>query len=204
MVRLISPMLYLMLFLTACTSINNGGEEDGFPEFSEEQLQEMIKNHPPAAAGGMQEVSTTQLIQKVEAMLAKNPKDVDNSYTLAKLYYQKYSKDSLATDCQKSIALFSNVIALEANYEKGHAYYNRMLCYYYSQDYEKAWADMEQFIAVNKDRTKVNYPFMQASILFEQGDKTKACAYYQEALTMAAKDSLPIENEQIWKERCAN
>jgi len=49
MLRLSSYLLLLMLFLTACTSNNKDEQkigEDGFPEFSEEQLQEMIKNHP--------------------------------------------------------------------------------------------------------------------------------------------------------------
>lgn len=204
MLRLLSYLLLLMLFLTACTSKETTVGEDGFPEFSEEQLQEMIKNNPQlnGQTSIPQQNGNEELIRKMETLLEQNPDDLNNNYHLAKLYYQKYLKDSLVNDCQKAISLFSNVIKLDAEYEKGHAYYNRMLCYYNNNQLDAALKDIDAFVLVNKGRTPVNYLSMRAEIFFKKGNKEQACIDFKSALVVAQKDSLPVENEAIWKERC--
>jgi tetratricopeptide (TPR) repeat protein len=196
-----------MLFLTACTSNNKGEQkigEDGFPEFSEEQLQEMIKNNPQAQPQASPQQSTTQMIEKMEDFLQKNPSDISTNYNLAKLYYQKYLQDNLATTCKKSIYFYSKVIDLQADYEEGRPYYNRMLCHLNTNEYDAALSDLDRFISVNQDRTPVNYQSMRAEILFQKGNQTAACAAYETALARYEKDSLPIHNQELWGERCTD
>lgn len=205
MLRLSSYILFLMLFLTACTSNNEGEQkigEDGFPEFSQEQLQEMIKNSPQAQQPTSPQESSDQMLQQMEAFLEKNPMDISTNYNLAKLYYQKYMKDSLAEVCKKSISLYTKVIDLQSDYEEGRPYYNRMLCYLNSNQYDAALSDLDQFIAINQERTPVNHASMRAEILFQKGDKGAACTTYQSALLRYEKDSLPIHNQLLWLERC--
>jgi tetratricopeptide (TPR) repeat protein len=196
-----------MLFLTACTSNNKGEQkigEDGFPEFSEEQLQEMIKNNPQAQMQKSPQESTEQMIQKMEVFLVKNPTDISTNYNLAKLYYQKYLKDNSAATCEKAIGFYTQVIDLQADYEEGRSFYNRMLCYLNTKQYDAALSDLERFIAINQDRTPVNYESMQAEILFQKGNTAAACTAYKTALLRYEKDSLPIHNEALWKDRCNN
>lgn len=204
MLRLTSYLVLLMLFLTACISNNNPVDEGGFPEFSEEQLQEMIKNNPKVQGKLPTQKSTDELIQKMEELLTQNPDDISINYNLAKLHYQKYSKDSLPEACKKAIPYFTKVIELDGTYEKGHPYYNRMLCYLNSNQLDAALADINRFIEVNQNRTPVNYQAMHAEILFQQGKTIAACERYAVALQRAEKDSLPVENKQIWEKRCAH
>ncbi|BDS14525.1 tetratricopeptide repeat protein [Aureispira anguillae] len=204
MLRLTSYLVVLMLFLTACTSNNNKIGEDGFPEFSEEELQEMMKNNPKVQGQLGQQRNTEELIRKMQELLEQQPNDLVANYNLAKLFYQKFSKDSLQEDCQKAIPYFSRVIELDENYEKGHAYYNRMLCYLFTNQLDAAMDDINRFVAVNQGRTPVNYQSMRAEILFLQGKKEAACKYHQMALEVAQKDSLPVDNEQKWAGRCPN
>jgi tetratricopeptide (TPR) repeat protein len=198
-----------MLFLTACTSNNKPEQkmgDDGFPEFSQEQFQEMIKNNPQAQkhnAPAPQE-STELMIQKMEAFLEKNPTDISTNYNLAKLYYQKYMQDDLATTCQKTISFYTKVIDLQADYEEGRPFYNRMLCYMNTDEYDAALSDLDRFIAINQDRTPVNYQSMRAEILFQKGNKEAACSAYKTALVRYEKDSLPIHNETLWNARCSD
>lgn len=207
MLRLSSYLLLLMLFLTACTSNTKDEQkigEDGFPEFSEEQLQEMMKNHPQAQKPLSPQKSTDQMIQKMEDFLEKNPTDISTNYNLAKLHYQKYMKDSLPATCKKTISFYTKVIDLQGDYEEGRPYYNRMLCYLNNKQYDAALNDLDRFVAINQDRTPVNYQSMRAEILFQKGNKVAACSAYQTALVRYEKDSLPIHNEVFWKERCEN
>lgn len=207
MLRLSSYLLLLMLFLTACTSNNKDEQkigEDGFPEFSEEQLQEMIKNHPQAQQQASPQQSTAQMIEKMEDFLQKNPTDISTNYNLAKLYYQKHLQDKLPETCKKSISFYTKVIDLQADYEEGRPYYNRMLCYLDVKAYDAALSDLDRFIAINQDRTPVNYQSMRAEILFQKGNQTAACAAYETALARYEKDSLPIHNQELWGERCTN
>lgn len=205
MLRLSSYILFLMLFLTACTSNNKGEQkigEDGFPEFSQEQLQEMIKNSPQAQQPTSPQESSNKMLQQMEAFLKKNPMDISTNYNLAKLYYKKYMTDSLAEVCKKSISLYTKVIDLQADYEEGRPYYNRMLCYLNSNQYDAALSDLDQFLAINQGRTPVNHASMRAEILFQKGNKEAACTAYQTALLRYEKDSLPIHNQVLWTERC--
>lgn len=207
MLRLSSYLLLVMLFLTACSSNNKSTPkigEDGFPEFSEEQLQEMMKNHPQAQKQLSPQASTNQMIQKMEAFLEKSPNDISTNYNLAKLHYQKYMQDSLASTCKKAIPYYSKVIDLQADYEEGRPFYNRMLCYLNTNQYDAALSDLDRFIAINQGRTPVNYESMRAEILFKKGNKSAACTAYQTALLRYQKDSLPIHNQELWGERCNN
>jgi len=211
MLRLSSYLLLLMLFLTACTSNNKDEQnigEDGFPDFSEEQLQAMIKNKtqtqkqlPPQEPT---QESTDQMIQTMEEFLEKNPSDISTNYNLAKLYYQKYTQDNLPTTCQKATSFYTKIIELQADYEEGRPYYNRMLCYLHLSEYDAALSDLDRFIAINQGRTPVNHESMRAEILFKKGEKAAACNIYQAALAQYAKDSLPIHNDLLWKERCSD
>jgi tetratricopeptide (TPR) repeat protein len=194
-----------MLFLTACTSNNKGEQkigDDGFPEFTQEQLREMIKNNTPAQQQSSPKASTEEMVQKMEEFLEKNPTDISTNYTLAKLYHQKYMQDSLADFCKKSISFYSQVIDLQPDYEEGRPYYNRMLCYMNVAQYDAALSDLENFLKINQGRTPVNHESMRAELLFQKGDKSAACLTYQTALVRYEKDSLPIHNELLWENRC--
>ena len=205
MLRLSSYLLLLMLFLTACTSNSKDEQkigEDGFPEFTQEQLQDMIKSNPKAQSQLPVQESANQQIQKLEAFLEKNPTDISTKYNLAKFYYQKYIADNLPATCQKSLSFYNNIIELQADYEEGRPYYNRMLCHLHLSDYDAALSDLDRFIAINQGRTPVNHESMRAEILFKKGEKAAACDIYQTALARYAKDSLPIHNDLLWAERC--
>jgi len=211
MLRLSSYLLLLMLFLTACTSNNKEEQEigeDGFPEFSDEQLREMIKNNPKAQGQFPPQVpaqeSTDKMIQTMETFLEKNPNDISTNYSLAKLYYQNYIQDSVPATCQKAISFYNKIIELQADYEEGRPYYNRMLCYLSLKKYDTALTDLDHFLAINQGRTPVNHESMRAEILFKKGDKVAACITYQTALARYEKDSLPIHNERLWEDRCVD
>lgn len=202
MLRLIGYLCFLMLFLTACHSNDKEDSGDDFPEFSEEQLQEMLKNHPKNQANQVK--STEAIIEQMETLLLQDPNNLTTHYNVAKLYHQQFAKDSLEKNCLKAIEHYSHVINQDASYEKGHAYYNRMLCYLHTKQLEAALEDIDHFVEVNQKRTPVNYKIMRAEILYQQGKKQAACEDYLAALNIAQKDSLPIENEQEWLERCSN
>ncbi len=204
MLRLSSYLLLLMLFLTACGSDNNKMGDDEFPEFSQEELQEMMEKSPQYHAQKNKKLNKDELIKKMEELLAEDPDDLDNNYHLAKLHYQKFIKDSLVQACQKAIPYFSKVIALNPEYEKGHAYYNRMLCYLHNKQFDEALADINSFVSVNKGRTPVNYLAMRAEIFYQKGNEKEACKDYKAALVVAQKDSLPVGNEAVWETRCAD
>lgn len=189
-----------MLFLTACASDSPKMGEDGFPEFSDEDLQNMLKNNPEYQSKMAQQEGNEQIIQKMEELLAQNPNDLASNYNLAKLYQQKPNKDS--TTCQRAIDLYSKIITVNPEYEKGHAFYNRMLCYFEIKNFDAALKDIDNFAKINKNQTRVNYLSKRAEILFEKGEKDKACAVFKAAWAVFQKDSLPVENEQVWKERC--
>ena len=207
MLRLSSYLFLLMLFLTAC-SPNNKNEpkigEDGFPEFSQEQLQDMIKNNPQAQQQMLNKKADEEIMKKMETTVENNPTDISANYGLAKFYHQKYMKNKSAELCEKAIASYTKVINLQADYQEGRSYYNRMLCYMSLDEYDAALSDLNQFITINQDRTPVNYESMQAEILFQQGNEAAACTAYQTALARYQKDSLPIHNELLWKDRCNN
>lgn len=207
MLRLSSYLLVLMLFLTACTSNNKGEQkigDDGFPEFSEEQLQEMMKNHPQAQQQISPQESENKIMEKMEAFLEKNPSDISTNYNLAKLYYQKYMKDSLLDACKKAMTHYTKVIDLQTDYEEGRPYYNRMLCYLNINQYDAALEDLDRFVSINQERTAVNHESMRAEILFQKGDKATACDWYQRALITYEKKQLPVHNEALWQNRCPN
>ncbi|WP_156039749.1 tetratricopeptide repeat protein [Aureispira sp. CCB-QB1] len=207
MLRLSGYLLLLMLFLTACTSNNKDEPKigaDGFPEFTEEQLQEMIKNHPKSQQPMPAQESSNQIIEKMESFLAKDPDDIATNYNLAKLHYQKYMEDSLVEAIQKALPYYNKVIALQADYEEGRPYYNRMLCYLNTGEYDAALNDLDRFVAINQNRTPVNHESMRAEILFQKGLEVEACAVYQKALVRYQQDSLPIHNEKFWNKRCSN
>jgi len=204
MLRLHSYLLLIMLFLTACTSRNSNIGADGFPIHTQEDIQAIIENMPESQIQNSKKNSTLEFIKNLENSLEEAPDDLNNNYLLAKLHYQKFSKDSLTDDCKKAIPYFSKVIELDPQYKKGHAHYNRMLCYLYSHQLEEALIDINNFVEINKGRTPVNYLAMRAEIFFQKGDKKQACSDYKAALTVAEKDSLPVGNVQVWENRCSN
>lgn len=211
MLRFATLLFSLILFLTACTSGEKPQEEEEFPEFTSEQLQEMIKNSPQAQAEmrkaqqaeqGKQEPNNQEMIEQLEQLVQENPNDPGQWYYLAKLYYKDYNRTQGTGKLDKAIKAYSEVIKQAPTHEKGHAYYNRMLCYWKEGKLEVALADLEQFVQVNKDQTPVNHAAMKAQLLYEQENLEAACAAYQTALERWEKDSLPIENQEQWKERC--
>jgi len=207
MKQTLAYLFAIMLILTACQGNQQTETEEEFPDFSDEEMQEMIANNPQAQMQLQQQQQQANnnldnIIGRIEGELAKDPQNPKHDYHLAKLYYQKYLLDSLPTFNQKAIEHYTSVIQNEDTYEKGHAYYNRMLCYVQTQAWEKALADINQFVKVNQGRTPVNYQAMRAEIHYQRGAKEKACADYKAALVVAQQDSLPIGNEEAWKDRC--
>jgi len=193
---------FLILFLTAWSSCNNGESKEDFPEFSQEQLNEMIKNSPQGNTGGAKHMTAEQMLAQLTAIVAQNPEDLDNNYTLAKMHYDQFLVDSNQQHCEQAIHYFSAIINKNQSYEKGHPYYNRMLCYFNLGKMDEALTDMDQFVVENAGRTKVNYRSMRAEILYQKGEKIAACKDFLEALAVAKSDSLPVENESVWAERC--
>ena len=96
MLRLSSYLLLLMLFLTACASNNQDKQkigEDGFPEFSEEQLQAMMKNHPdqPVTAAIGDGANDVAMIQEAHVGLGIMGKEGRAAVRSADFAFAKYS-----------------------------------------------------------------------------------------------------------------
>ncbi len=195
----------LIISLTACQPYDSQLEnkEDDFPEFSQEELQQMIQNSPQAQMQMAQhQNSSDDLINKIEELLQQEPNNIEHNYNLAKLYYQKFMQDKSEQNCTKAIQGYSKAIQLQPDYELGKPYYNRMLCYTQIGNWEAALEDINQFEAINKGQTKVNYWAMRADILYHLDKKEAACVEYQKAHKVWETDSLPYENKETWIERC--
>lgn len=199
-------LLLVILFLTACQGSVEEEKEDDFPEFSNEQLEAMIKASPQAQMELNKHTApksdNTDFIQKMEEQLLKEPENIEIPYQLAKLYHQKLMVDTSVVNGEKAILYYTKVIASNKEYQEGKPYYNRMLCYSLLNKWDKALDDINQFEQINKGRTAVNYLVMRAEIYYQKGEKDKACQDYLAAVAVMQKDSLPIENESIWEERC--
>lgn len=199
----------LIVFLTACKENKpTVAEEDSFPDFTPEQIDEMIAKNPKAQmelAKARREEGTTQtnMIEQLEKLIAQDPNNLDNYYHLGKMYHQNYIADSTTSAAKKAIENYSVVIQQAAGYEQGKVYYNRMLCYMAINEPQKALADINKFIVTNQGETPVNYWAMMAEIQLQLGEEQQACESYQNALELFQKDSLPIENIAAWKARCS-
>lgn len=202
MLRLLSALCSLLLFLTACQTGENPQKEDDFPEFSEEQLNQMMKRQNLGGSAMPQQKTVPEMIAQMEISLAKFPDDTTMAYNLAKLTYEQYQADSSEQWLQKSVNYYSKVLELAPNYEQGRPYYNRMLVRLAQKNYEAALKDLNAFVRINQNQIPVNHKAMQAEILFQQGQLSTACAIYQEAKLIAERDSLPTGQEAIWAERC--
>ena len=79
-------LVLLILFLTACNSKPPATEADDFPEFTSEQLEEMMARDPKVqmqlAQGKQQQMSTGELAEQLEKMIAQDPDNMDNYYHL--------------------------------------------------------------------------------------------------------------------------
>lgn len=200
MLRLLSTLCLLLLFLSACQTAEKPSEEDDFPVFSDEQFDQMIKRQNLGATP--QQKTLVEMITQMEASLAQFPEDTAMTYDLAKMSYEQYLSDSSEQWLQKSVNYYNRVLDLDPNYEQGRPYYNRMLARLAQKNYEAAMKDLNAFVRVNKNQIPVNHKAMRAEILFQQGQVSTACAVYQEAKLIAERDSLPTGQEAVWAERC--
>lgn len=203
MSRFMRGILFFMFTLTACHSASTTEDKDEFPEFSQEQLDQMLRNQAMANSTP-QQVTLPQLIAQMEASLAQQPSDTTLLYDLAGMHYQQYTQDSSTQSAQRSVAYYTEVINLDPDFREGRAYYNRMLSRLVLGDYEAALTDIDRFVVINAGQTPVNYPAMQAELLYLKGDEAAACAKFLEALTLAERDSLPAGDTERWKQRCGN
>jgi tetratricopeptide (TPR) repeat protein len=204
MLRLLSALCFLSLFLTACLSGNSSENDDDFPAFSEEELHQMMQRQNPMLGQTPQQTSLPNMIAQLEASVAQYPDDTTMLYNLAKLHYQQYTADSSAERLNKTVLYYTKVLDLDPSYEEGRPYYNRHLAALGQGNYKAALNDLSTFVRINKDRIRVNHRASKAEILFQQGKLDAACAVYQEAKTVALRDSLPTGNEKIWEARCPN
>lgn len=202
MLRLLWALCFLILFLTACQSGSAPNEEQDFPNFSEEQLHQMMMRQNPGAAALPQQKSLPEMIAQMEASLVQYPKDTTMYYNLAKLTYQQYQADKGQQWLQKTIQYYDKVLSLDATYEGGRPYYNRMLAKMEQENYEGALQDLSTFVQINQGQIPVNHQAMQAKILFQQGKLEAACAVYKEAKLVEEQDSLPTGLDASWAERC--
>ena len=199
MLRLLSALCFLTLFLTACQSGVSPDKEEDFPGFNEADLNRMMQRQNPAAP---QQKSLPEMIAQMEASVIQFPEDTIMLYNVAKLSYQQYQADSSEQWLQKSIGYYGRVLDVDPTYEEGRPYYNRMLAQLDQGKYEAALQDLNHFVRVNKNQIRVNHQAMKAEILFQQGKLDAACLVYKEAKLVAARDSLPTCQETIWTKRC--
>ena len=202
MLRLLSSLCFLLLFLTACQVGGNTQNEDDFPEFSEEQLNEMMKRQNFGASAVPQQKNLPELIVQMEMAVVQFPDDTMMVYNLAKLSYEQYQADSSEQWLQKSIKYYNKVLDLDPHYEQGRPFYNLMLAQLAQKNYDVALQNLAAFVRINRNRIPVNHKAMQAEILFQRGQLSVACAVYQEAKLIAERDNLPTGQEAIWAERC--
>ncbi len=202
MLRLLGALCFLILFLTACQSGTTPSDDDDFPNFSEQDINNMMQRQNPMMGNAPQQQSVPQMIAQLEASVAQYPDDTTTWYHLAKLSYDQYSADSSEQWLQKSVLYYSRVLDLDPTYEGGRPYYNRMLGQLAQGQYEAALKDLDQFVRINQDRIRINHRATKATILFQQGKLDAACAVYQEAKRLAERDSLPTGDEEDWAQRC--
>lgn len=202
MLRLLSTLCSLLLFLAACQVGQKPQEEEDFPGFSAEQLDQMMKRQNLGASATPQQKTVPEMIAQMEVSLAQFPDDTTMAYDLAKLSYEQYQVDSSEQWLQKSANYYSKVLELAPHYEQGRPYYNRMLVRLVQKNYDAALKDLNAFVRVNQNKVPVNHKAMRAEILFQQGQLSAACAVYQQAKLIAARDSLPTGQEALWAERC--
>ncbi|MFK7798183.1 MAG: hypothetical protein AB8E82_12070 [Aureispira sp.] len=202
MLRLLSTLCLLLLFLAACQVGQQPQEEEDFPGFSAEQLDQMMKRQNLGASAVPQQKTIPEMIAQMEVSLAQFPDDTTILYNLAKLSYEQYQTDSSEQWLLKSVHYYSKVLELAPNYEQGRPYYNRMLIRLAQKNYDAALNDLNAFVRVNQNQIPVNHQAMRAEILFQQGQLSTACAVYQEAKLIAERDSLPTGQEALWAERC--
>ena len=198
MLRLLSALCLLSLFLTACLPTSNTDEEE-IPNFDKETIDRMLAQQQ---GGKPQQISLTAMIAQAEASIANFPSDTTGWYNLAKLTYEQYLIDSSSQWLQKTITYYGQVVKLDPEYEEGRAYYNRMLAKLQAKQYDQALSDLQQFETTNQARIPINTKAMEAEILFQQGKTTAACQTYQLAQEIALRDNLPTGNEELWTVRC--
>ena len=199
MVRLWKGILLFMLILTACQSMQKDAKED--LEISPEQLEKLIETQ--TTNGQQKQVSLPQFITQMEASLAQQPEDTALIYELAKVCYQQYIVDSAQFFLQKSKIYYDQVLEIDANYEMGKTYYNRMLVQGELGNYEAGLKDIASFVAINRGRTPVNHQAMEAELLYQQGNIDRACAVFEQAVAVAKAKNFPVGNTAIWEDRCA-
>lgn len=199
MLRLLSALCFLTLFLTACQSGVSPDKDEDFPGFNEEDLNRMMQRQNPAVP---QQKSLPEMIAQMEASVIQFPEDTVMLYNVAKLSYQQYQADSSEQWLQKSIGYYGRVLDVDPTYEEGRPYYNRMLAQLDQGKYEAALQDLNRFVSVNNNQIPVNHQAMKAEILFQQGKQDAACLVYKEAKLIAERDSLPTGQETIWAKRC--
>lgn len=202
MLRLLSALCFLILFLTACQSGEAPKEEEEFPGFKEEDLNRMMQRQNFGGAAVPKQQSLPELIAQMEMSLVQYPEDTTMWYNLAKLNYQQYETDSSAQALQKTIQYYSRVLELDPSYEQGRPHYNRMLARMVQGNYKAALEDLDDFVRVNQGQIPVNHQAMRANILFQQGKLDAACVVYQEAKVVAERDSLPTGLDETWDKRC--
>ncbi len=209
MIAKLMTLACLLLFLTACQTgkPDTAKTDDGFPDFSEEELQEMISKSPQAQmelnkAQQQSGQSSMDMIQKIEGLIEKEPDNVGHHYMVGKLYHQEYMQDSVVDNANKGIEHYTAVLQLDPQHEEGKAYYNRMLLYLATNQLDEAMSDVNAFVKTNNKKTPVNYWTMMAEIDYRRGNQKQACLYFDKALQLFQTDSLPVENEAKWKERC--
>lgn len=197
---MLNNLIYFLatsMFLIAC---NQGQPKDDFPDFTDEQLNKMLKQSPEyhkAMQQQQQKQTTHALLDDLQQQYQKDTNNIQTTFAYAHQLCIQCIQNQVQY-CQQSIQLFSKVIEQDTTFKEKKPYYNRMLCYKQLQDYPKALEDLAVFAKHYQKKPIVNHYAVQAELLYKNGDSSQAC----QALKIAYRlDSLPFDSLD-WHREC--
>lgn len=173
----------LVLLSVGCTSSQ---KEEDFPDFTEEQIKQMVFQDPQQAAKWMEMESQMNskkdsTIQSTKTSIEQMPDGDTLRYEWAKQQFMIY-RDNQQIEKMNTISdIYSQLIDRQILFN-GRIYYNRMLIYLEQDLYREALHDLSRFKSINKEHI-VNDPSVAAFIYYKLNQIDSACMAYDMAKT---------------------
>ncbi|MCP4438448.1 MAG: hypothetical protein GY810_05845 [Aureispira sp.] len=190
---MLNKLLYILCLSCFVLACNQGQPKDDFPDFTDEQLNKMLKSSPEyhkTLQEQQQQSSTNALLNDLEKRYQEDTSNINTTFAYAHQLCLQCIR-AKTKYCTESIRLFTQVIDQDADFKEKKPYYNRMLCYKQLKEYEKASEDIAVFVEYYAPKPIVNHYAVQAELFYLQGDSIQACQVMQKAYQI---DSLPFDS----------
>lgn len=96
-------------------------------------------------------------------------------------YYKDY--EGAIIDCSKALT----------EIKSDEIYFNRGVCYYYTEQYEKSYSDLIKAIEINP--TQSRYYFNMACLLFKTNNNEEGCKYLLKAIDMGNEKAIEFSKD---------